>query len=116
MIVDHSATWHQAYDPAHHWWLSTFWAALPLLLLLALLAGLKLKAHSAALIALVTALVVTVAIFHMPAHLALLATALGAGYGLFPIFWIIFPVIFMYQLTVRAGRFKLLHEIGRAHV
>ena len=109
-IVDHSATWSQAYDPAHHWWLSTFWAALPLLLLLVLLAGLKLKAHAAALIALAVALVVAAVIFHMPAHLALLATLLGAGYGLFPIFWIIFPVIFMYQLTVRAGRFKLLHE------
>ena len=110
MIVDHSAIWLQAYDPAHRWWLSTFWAALPLLLLLVLLAGFKLKAHAAALIALATALVVAATIFHMPAHLALLATVLGAGYGLFPIFWIIFPVIFMYQLTVRAGRFKLLHE------
>ena len=110
MIVDHSAIWPQAYDPAHRWWLSTFWAALPLLLLLVLLAGFKIKAHAAALIALATALVVAATIFHMPAHLALLATVLGAGYGLFPIFWIIFPVIFMYQLTVRAGRFKLLHE------
>lgn len=110
MIVDHSATWSQSYDPAHHWWLSTLWAALPLLLLLVLLIGFKLKAHAAALIALAAALIVAAAIFHMPAHLAMLATVLGAGYGLFPIFWIIFPVIFMYQLTVRAGRFKLLHE------
>lgn len=110
MIVDHPVTWLQVYDPAHRWWLSTFWAALPLLLLLLLLAGFKLKAHAAALIALAAALVVAATIFHMPAHLALLATVLGAGYGLFPIFWIIFPVIFMYQLTVRAGRFKLLHE------
>jgi lactate permease len=46
----------------------------------------------------------------MPVHLAALSTLLGAGYGLFPIFWIVFPVIFMYQLTVRAGRFGLLHE------
>src|SRR5258708_31772673 len=46
----------------------------------------------------------------MPTHLALLSTILGAGYGLFPIFWIVFPVIFMYQLTVRAGRFGLLQE------
>ena len=110
MLSDGSATWFQAYDPSHHWWLSTIWAALPLLTLLALLVGLKLKAHVAALIALAVALVVAVAIFHMPVHLTLLATALGAGYGLFPIFWILFPVIFMYQLTVRAGRFKLLHE------
>jgi lactate permease len=79
-------------------------------MLLMLLIGFKLKAHSAALVALAVALVVAAAVFSMPVHLALLATILGAGYGLFPIFWIIFPVIFMYQLTVRAGRFKLLHE------
>ena len=110
MLLNGSPTWRQAYDPAHHWWLSTFWAGLPLLMLLVLLIGFKLKAHSAALVALAAALVVAAAIFRMPVHLALLATVLGAGYGLFPIFWIIFPVIFMYQLTVRAGRFKLLHE------
>ncbi|HZQ43468.1 MAG TPA: L-lactate permease [Acidobacteriaceae bacterium] len=110
MLPSNSAAWFQTYDPAHHWWLSTLWAALPLFLLLVLLIGLKLKAHSAALIALAAALVVAVGIFHMPLHLAVRATVLGAGYGLFPIFWIIFPVIFMYQLTVRAGRFKLLHE------
>jgi len=110
MLLSNSATWFQNYDPAHHWWLSTLWAALPLFMLLGLLVGFKLKAHSAALIALAAALVIAAGIFHMPLHLALRSAALGAGYGLFPIFWIIFPVIFMYQLTVRAGRFKLLHE------
>src|ERR1700761_1711748 len=94
MLPDGSATWLQAYDPSHHWWLSTFWAALPLLTLLVLLVGFKLKAHVAALMALAVALVVAAAIFHMPMRLTLLATALGAGYGLFPIFWILFPVIF----------------------
>lgn len=102
--------WFQSYDPAHHWWLSTFWAALPLVILLVALVGFKLKAHLSALISLAVALAIAVAIFHMPTHLALLATAFGAGYGLFPIFWIVFPVIFMYQLTVRAGRFGLMQE------
>lgn len=102
--------WFQGYDPTHHWWLSTFWAALPLIVLLIALVGFKLKAHLAALISLGLALLIAVVIFHMPTHLALLATAFGAGYGLFPIFWIVFPVIFMYQLTVRAGRFGLLQE------
>ncbi len=102
--------WMQGYDPAHHWWLSTFWAALPLVVLLAAMIGLRLKGHISSLIALALALVIVVAIFHMPVHLAVLSTILGAGYGLFPIFWIVFPVIFMYQLTVRAGRFGLLQE------
>jgi lactate permease len=104
------ASWLQSYDPAHHWWLSTFWAALPLVVLLAAMIGLRLKGHISALVALAIALIVTVGIFHMPIHLAALSTILGVGYGLFPIFWIVFPVIFMYQLTVRAGRFGLLQE------
>jgi lactate permease len=102
--------WMQAYDPAHHWLLSTFWAALPLVVLLAVMIGLRLKGHISALIALTVALIVAIGIFHMPANLAALSTVLGVGYGLFPIFWIVFPVIFMYQLTVRAGRFNLLQE------
>src|SRR5438552_5846362 len=105
-----TTSWMQAYDPSHHWWLSTVWAALPLVVLLAAMIGLRLKGHISALVALAVAMIVAVGIFHMPMHLAVLSTVLGAGYGLFPIFWIVFPVIFMYQLTVRAGRFGLLQE------
>jgi len=105
-----SAHWAQGYDPTHHWWLSTVWAALPLLVLLTTIVGFKLKAHRAALLALATAFAIAVFVFHMPVILASLAAAYGAGYGLFPIFWIIFPVIFMYHLTVKAGRFVLLQQ------
>ncbi|MEO8736693.1 MAG: L-lactate permease [Edaphobacter sp.] len=102
--------WFQGYNPTHHWVLSTFWAALPLVVLLVALVGFKLKAHVAALISLALALGIAVTVFHMPTDLALLSAGFGAGYGLFPIFWIVFPVIFMYELTVRAGRFGLLQE------
>jgi len=105
-----SAHWAQGYDPTHRWWLSTAWAALPLLVLLTTIVGFKLKAHRAALLALATAFAIAVFVFHMPVILASLAAAYGAGYGLFPIFWIIFPVIFMYHLTVKAGRFVLLQQ------
>ena len=104
------AKWLQEYDPTHHWWLSTLWAILPFVVLIAALAALKIKAHLAALMALIVALTVAMIVFHMPARLAFLSTIYGAAYGLFPIFWIIFPVIFLYQLTVRAGRFSLLQE------
>lgn len=78
--------------------------------LLYALLGPRLKAHSSALIALAVALAVAVGIFRMPPGLAFLATAYGAAYGLFPIFWIIFPVLFLYRLTIRAGRFGLLQK------
>jgi lactate permease len=105
-----TSSWLQSYDPAHAWLLSAAWAALPLLVLLVAMAGLKIKGHLAALIGLATALTIALAVFHMPARLALLATGLGAGYGLFPICWIVVPVLFLYQLTVRSGRFALLQE------
>ncbi len=102
--------WPQSYDPAHHWLLSTAWAALPLLVLLVAMAGLRIKGHLAALSGMATALIIALAVFRMPARLAFLATGFGAAYGLFPICWIVFPVLFLYQLSVRAGRFALLQE------
>jgi lactate permease len=115
LFLQNSATaktthWAQGYDPTHHWWLSTAWAALPLLVLLITIVGFKVKAHLAALLALASAFAIAVLVFHMPVILASLATVYGAGYGIFPIFWIIFPVIFMYYLTVKAGRFGLLQQ------
>ena len=81
--------WMQGYDPTHHWWLSTGWAALPLLVLLITMVGFKWKAHLSALLSLSVALVIATVVFHMPVSLAGLATVYGAGYGLFPIFWIL---------------------------
>ncbi len=102
--------WAQVYDPTHRWWLSTAWAALPLLVLLTAIVGLRLKAHLAALLALATSFAIAVVVFHMPVILASLSALYGGSYGLFPIFWIIFPVIFTYHLTVKAGRFGLLQQ------
>jgi lactate permease len=105
-----AGAWLQNYDATGHWWLSAILAALPLVLLLTLLLAFGVKAHKAALLALAAAIVVAVGLFHMPAKLGGLAILSGAAYGLFPIFWIIFPVIFMYELTVKAGRFALLQQ------
>ena len=102
--------WAQVYDPTGHWWLSTMLAALPVVVLLGAMAVLRIKAHVAAVIGLLTALPVAVAVFHMPVRLALTTTAYGAGYGIFPICWIILPVIFLYQLTVETGRFRTLQQ------
>ncbi len=105
-----SGIWAQGYDPMGHWWVSTIFAALPIFILLGAMAILRLKAHVAAVAGLVTALLVAIAIFHMPVRLAFTAAAYGAGYGVFPICWIILPVIFLYQLTVKTGRFTSLQQ------
>jgi lactate permease len=102
--------WPQNYDPTGRWWLSTLIAALPIVVLLGTLALLHIKAHYAALLGLGTGLATAVLVFHMPARLAATTAVYGAGYGLFPIGWIILNVIFMYQLTVEAGQFKVLQS------
>jgi lactate permease len=105
-----SGRWAQAYDPTGHWGFSTAIAALPILVLLGAMAGLRLKAHVAAIAGLLTALAVAMGVFHMPGRLAFTSAAYGAGYGLFPICWIIIPVIFLYDLTVKTGRFVTLQQ------
>jgi lactate permease len=102
--------WSQGYDPLGHWWLSTFFAAMPVVVLLGSIAVLKAKAHVAALAGLATALLVAMVLFHMPVRLALTTAVYGAGYGVFPICWIILPVIFLYQLTVKTGHFDTLQR------
>jgi lactate permease len=106
----HSGTWLQSYDPTGIWWLSTLVASLPVVALLGAMAVFRLKAHVAAVIGLVTALTIAIIVYRMPVRLALTTTVYGAGYGLFPICWIILPVIFLYQLTVKTGRFTALQE------
>jgi lactate permease len=105
-----TAPWSQMYDPTGHWLISTLIASLPVVVLLGSLAIGHAKAHYAALMGLATALLVAVFAFHMPARLAAVTAVYGAGYGLFPIGWIVLNVIFMYQLTVEAGRFKVLQH------
>src|ERR1035438_3532830 len=102
--------WSQGYDPMGRWWFSTMFAALPIIVLLGAMAVLRLKAHVAAVAGLLTALLVAVAVFHMPIRLALTSAGFGAGYGIFPICWILLPVIFLYQLTVKTGRFETLQQ------
>jgi len=68
------------------------------------------KAHYAALAGLAAALLTAIFAFHMPARLAGATAVYGAGYGLFPIGWIVLSVIFMYQLTVESGQFNILQH------
>jgi lactate permease len=70
----------------------------------------RVKGHLAALAGLATAFLIAIGIFHLPVKMGLLATGYGAAYGLFPIAWIVFPVLFLYQLTHRSGSFILLQQ------
>jgi lactate permease len=100
--------WNQVYNPFGNTALSTIAAAIPVVTLLVLIASGRVKVHIAAITALVIANLVAIVIFTMPAGMSIRASLLGVVSGFFPIGWIVLNVIFMYQLTVSAGRFEAL--------
>jgi lactate permease len=83
---------------------------LPVVVLLALIASGKVKAHLAAVIALVVAILIAIFAFTMPTGHALRASVLGLVTGFFPIGWIVLNVIFLYRLCVEKGTFELLQR------
>src|ERR1700724_2671788 len=102
--------WNQVYNPLSSATLSTIAAAIPVVTLLVLIASNKVKAHIAAIIALIVANLISIFIFTMPAGISLRATVLGAVTGFFPIGWIVLNVIFLYRLTVEKGAFETLQN------
>ncbi|PYE87024.1 L-lactate permease [Phyllobacterium leguminum] len=102
--------WSQVYDPFNSMVFSTLLAALPVVVLLGGIGFFHMKAHRAALLGLVAALLVAVVGFGMPAKMAGATAIYGAAYGLLPIGWIILSVIFLYRLTEMTGQFNILRD------
>jgi lactate permease len=107
--------YQQVYDPvADSLAVSSIFAALPLLALFLLLGGLKWSAHVAALASLLVAILVAAIVYSMPVGMTLNAALLGAIFGLFPIMWIVWNAIWLYNMTVATGHFAVLRRsIGR---
>src|SRR5246500_2558430 len=100
--------WNQIYNPLGNAALSTIAAAVPVVTLLVLIASGRVKAHIAAIIAVIVTNLIAIFIFTMPAGMSIRASILGIVTGFFPIGWIVLNVIFLYQITVTTGRFELL--------
>ncbi len=93
----------QIYEPVGNLAISTLIAAIPIIVLFVLLAGLRVAAQWAALVTLAVALVIAVLVYQMPLGLAIDATLLGICFGLFPIVWIVINAIFIYRWFVGVG-------------
>ena len=100
----------QIYEPVGNLAVSTLIAAIPIVVLFVLLAGIRMAAQWAALITLAIALVLAVVVYQMPVGLALNATLLGICFGLFPIVWIVINAIFIYNVIVDTGRFETIRD------
>src|SRR5918998_1437622 len=103
--------YQQVFDPVgDSLGLSSIFAAIPIVVLFVLLGGLKMKAHWAALISLAAALIVAIAVYGMPVGQALDTALLGACFGLFPIMWIVWNALWIYNMTVETGHFAVLRR------
>jgi lactate permease len=90
--------------------LSALVAMIPLATLFLLLGGLKLKSHWAGLLALLAAILVAVIAYSMPLGQALDAGLEGAAFGLFPIMWIVWNAIWIFNMTEDSGHFAVLRR------
>src|SRR5689334_20230357 len=106
-------TWTQTYDPFGHWWLSTLVAALPIIVLFTLLAGLRVRPHLCALAGAATAVVVAILAFHMPFALAGTSFLYGVAFGLLKIVWIVVAAVYLYDISVETGKFEIMkHSVA----
>ena len=102
--------WQQVYNPFGNMIVSTALAAIPVVVMLVCLGLLHVKAHYAAGLGLLSAVVIAVFAFGMPADMAGKAAFLGGLSGLLPIGWIVLNIIFLQQLTQQNGSFQILQD------
>ena len=103
--------WQHNYEPlGGSLALSALVAAIPIVVLFLMLGVWRKPSWIAALSALGSALVVALAVYGMPASLALASVVYGAAYGLFPIAWVVFSSIMLYRLVVDTGKFEIIKD------
>src|ERR1043166_1346947 len=107
-----TAMWNQIYNPLGNAALSTIAAAIPVVTLLVLIASGKVKAHIAAIIAVVLTNLIAIFIFTMPAGMSVRASLLGVVAGFFPIGWIVLNVIFLYNCVLCTRGVELVERRG----
>jgi lactate permease len=91
-------------------------AAIPIVIVLVMLGLLQRPAYQAAIAGLITGLIVAIAVWQMPMGLALNATAAGVAFALWPIMWIVFAALILYNTAVLSGRFDAFRRWVLAHL
>ena len=90
--------------------LSFLLAVVPIAVVLVMLGVLRRPAWQASLAGLVAGLVVAVVVWQFPVALALDAAAAGAVFALWPVMWIVFNALLLYNIAVASGRFDAFRD------
>ncbi|QPR69844.1 L-lactate permease [Lysinibacillus macroides] len=85
-------------------------AVVPILYFFWALAIKKMKGYMAGLTTLLVSLLLAVFAFKVPTATAVMSATQGAVYGLLPIGWIIVTSVFLYNLTVKTGKFNIIRH------
>ena len=115
-------TWIQPLNPLNSLPFSALAAAVPLAVLLVLMGGLRKSGAVSAAWGLASATLLAISVWHFPWRLALLSVAFGFLYALWPIMWIVFASLWLYNLAVANGSFEQLrrwmadHASGDPHI
>jgi len=107
--------WPQPLDPLHSFALSAGVAALPLLLILILMGGLRKSGLFASGCGLALTVLLAIAVWRMPPMMVVSSTAFGALFALWPILWIVFGGLWLFNLTQDTGKFDLLRRWMEEH-
>ncbi len=96
--------------------LSFLVAALPIAVVLVLLGVLRRPAWQASLAGLIVALVVAIVAWQFPAMLAVNSVAAGAVFALWPVMWIVFNALLLYNIAVASGHFDAFRDWVLTHL
>jgi L-lactate transport len=103
--------WQQNYLPVGgSLALSTLAASVPLLVLLFLIGVMRKPAYVAALSGLAAAILVAVGVYGMPVPLVGSTILYGAAFGMWPIGWIVYSAIVLYQVMLQTGKFEVIKD------
>lgn len=100
--------WHQSTNPLGNELLSAGIAALPIVILFAMLLSRKVKGYIACILTLAIALGIAIVVYGMPWTLAAMSALYGIVSGFFPIGWIVLNAVFLYNISVKTGSFTIV--------
>src|SRR5260370_7343837 len=99
---------HQILAPiAGNLFLSFLVGLIPIAVVLVLMGVFRRPAWQAALAGLIIGLIIAIGVWQLPAGLAASSTLNGMAFALLPVMWIFWNAMWLYNITVRSGKFEL---------